>query len=238
MGIVGYFRNGFVFSSAPDFGALASSLPTFCIRGYQHRSQPLWLLDIWEKPKRGEHFPFAITSNVKSLVAATVVPGSQVVIDRLSAIEKALKNELDVYGAAEVRATVTISSLTAQRVLYFKADDDLFDFACLADQLVQRAQYRLGPLKIDVDNGRIGVEPLNEEDGEPVEEFVEALKDVEGIEIRDSVELEDGLPLYGSVLAVWPKEFPRAEESLGLGTWDPLEHLDRDLTVVFERLVG
>jgi hypothetical protein len=107
----------------------------------------------------------------------------------------------------------------------------------LADRSVQNAKYRIGPLSIDVAGERIQVQPFTEEDGEPVEDYLDALGAVPHIEIVETIDIEEGMQLYGNVLAVWPPEFPTAEQALGLGTWDPLEHLDRDFQVVFERLV-
>lgn len=234
---VGYFRNGYVFAAAPNFDAIASALPSFSVRGYQHSKHPLWLVDLWEKPKLGEHFPFATAAKVKAI---NVQSDDDTVARALRAVEKALKDELDTYGVDEIRVARAVSKLAGQKGLFFKADDDLFDFACLTDSSgsVVRAQYRVDPLRIDVKNGSVVIEPITSgDDEEPVEEFAEAVGDIEGVEVRDAIEIQDGLPLYGSVLAVWPSEWPRPEESLGLGTWDPLEHLDTDCVVVFERLV-
>ena len=48
---MGYFANGFVFTSQPDFAAAANVAPGRLARGYKHNHDPLWLLDIW-RPRR------------------------------------------------------------------------------------------------------------------------------------------------------------------------------------------
>src|SRR5262245_31529470 len=44
---MGYFTNGFVFISAPDFKAASAAVPGRFARGYKHKVNALWLLDLW-----------------------------------------------------------------------------------------------------------------------------------------------------------------------------------------------
>lgn len=238
---MGYFRNAFVFSTEPRFQALADAFATCSLRGYKHQQRSLWLLDLWEKPHRGEHYPFAIRAGCKQPVCATLASGTHEFLQQFDALLAVIKDEVDVYGANECRRAIAVATSAQTPTFFFAADDELFDMACLAEPgTLKQFRSRIGPLVIAFEDGQASVTPnFFVEDGEGApESLLEAVRGAVDWRITGSRNVEGGLPLYENVVALWPKEFGDPGETLGVGTWDPFDNLDRDYRVVFDRHIA
>ena len=239
---MGYFANGFVFTSDPDFKALSAAIAADrCVRGYKHVARSIWLVDIW-KPRgklRLRHAPFcdgaADGSNVdpRGLDAPT-----RAFLECFQHMTGALgmgpSVELDyVHLALATAAAARCPSFL------FAADDEALDLGCrTAPGSLVSFGCRLDKLSIRYDGKQVTAIPLNfleDDDADFLAEMIARIRGVPGLSVLAPRDIENGQTLYENPVEQWPKDAGDPAEILGLGTWDPLTNLETDFAVVFER---
>lgn len=238
---MGWFSNGIVFTSAPDFKAASTIVPDRCARGYKHRQQAVWLLDLW-KPRgklqlRRAPFCDPFVSGFRADLAG--VDGATRTF--LTAIEQ-IQQALEVPGAeaSYVHLALALAEATQLPAFVFVANDEEIDMGCNAiPGSLASFGCRLDRLSIRFLDGQTEVTPINhveDDDEEGVRERIDAVKPVAGISVKAPRDVEGGQILYENPVAQWPHAAGDPVEMLGLGTWEPLMNLERDFAVVFEKL--
>lgn len=238
---MGYFANGFVFTSPPNFDAAGRVAPGRSARGYKHKQHSIWLLDLW-KP-RGKlqlrRSPFCDPAAVGFRTELAAV--DQATRDFLMAIER-LRQAVGLANSgpelANVHLTLAVAAAARCPAFFFAADDEEMDMGCnaVSGSLVSFS-CRLDRLTVQYADGQTAVTPLNYlEDGdeEGLEESADAAKTVAGVTVFEPRDIEGGQVLYEHPVGQWPKAAGDPAEILGLGTWDPLLNLENDFAVVFE----
>jgi hypothetical protein len=243
---MGYLTTGFVFVAEPSFAEIAAALPACSARGYRHGTRPVWLLDLWEKPWRGAHHPFqerlAAGAAAKAWRASTGTGAdTPAFVAELEALLASLPDPSDPLVAAECRLVLSLSRLAGVPTFFFVGDDDLVDAACRADDgRLERFRCRLDRLTVVHEQGRSELEPtVSEEDDDDelddTEDLVAAASRAVPWSLGPTRSFDGGRPLHESALALWPQAAGDPAETLGVGTWDPGENLERDFQIVFER---
>lgn len=240
---MGYFGNGFVFTSKPDFEAATKVVPDRLARGYKHIHHPVWLLDFW-KPRgklQVRRAPFCdpaadgFRTDLSGIDAAT-----RAFLTVLEGLEPATGCRNTGPEISCVHLALAISGATQCPTFFFAADDDETDIGCNAvwGSLVSFG-CRLDRLSVDYIAGQTTVTPLNylEDVGEEdLQELILAVKSVAGISVLEQRDIENGQVLYENPVGQWPKAAGNPTEILGIGTWEPLLNLENDFAVVFEKL--
>lgn len=235
---MGYFGNGFVFDSEPQWQALGSLPPAIGLVGYRHRGASAWFLDAWTCTQR-EHWPFTDELGESLRLPVALPAATEALLGTYQATMNSLPRIETRYAAGWLRLTAAISLVAGQRTFFFAADDEEADMACLAVAgELQRFQVRFGGCSVELVEGRIQITPLAFlEDPElaysPSE--LKQLAAVPGAVLLDPVEVSGGRELYGSAVRLWPSEAGDPADTLGIGTWDPFQNVGRDLEVVFQR---
>src|SRR5215510_3419452 len=100
---MGYFASAFVFTAEPRFAEIAAAFPGHSVRGWRHAERAVWLLDLFEPPRRGTHFPF--TGRTTEIQVAPRAPAAAAVgfLRELDALLAALPDGEDGRGASECR---------------------------------------------------------------------------------------------------------------------------------------
>lgn len=240
---MGYFTNGFVFTSLPDFEAASKVVPGRLARGYKHNKHSVWLLDLW-KP-RGKlqlrRSPFCDPAAEGFRTDLDVVDGGALAF--LTALER-LRQAIGLgSGGPEVsNVHLAVAVATAARcpAFFFAADDEETDMGCnaISGSLVSFG-CRLDRLSVEFSGGQTAVTPLNhleDDDEEGMQDVITAAKTVPGVSVFEPRDIEGGQTLYEYPVAQWPKAAGDPAEILGLGTWDPLLNVENDYAVVFEKL--
>ena len=239
---MGYFTNGFVFTSRPDFEAASKVIPGRSARGYQHNRQSVWLLDLW-KP-RGKlqlrRSPFCDPA-AEGFRTDTALDGPT--RDFVNVFE-ALRQACDLgSGRPEIsglHAALAVAAAARGQAHYFAADDEETDFGCnAASGSLVSFSCRLDQLSVQYANGRASVTPLSDlEDGDEdrLQDLIAAAESVAGISVLQPRIIEGGQIFYENPVGQWPQAAGDPAEILGLGTWDPLANIENDFAVVFEKL--
>jgi hypothetical protein len=241
---MGYFANGFVFTSEPDFKAVAAMASDRCVRGYRYNDLDLWLLDIW-KPrsqlKRHEPFCDSAATGFEADMAATDAPTQ-------GFLETLRRLLVQLYGlcgrdseVSYVRMAIAVASAARCPTFCFAADDEEKDMGCrtIPESLVSFG-CRLDRLEVSYGGEAFIVTPVRHVEDNDEYEFEEMLGKVArigGLSLAPQRVVEGGRLLYEYPVKQWPKEAGYPAELLGLGTWDPLLNVEADFNVVFERLI-
>jgi hypothetical protein len=239
---MGYLTTGFLFLAQPSFAAIADAFPGVQARGYRHKVRPIWALDLWEKPwrKQAKHFPFQQRFAASAVEPPPAGPDVSAFLGELDGLLAALGNKADVLVAKECRLALGISRLAAAPTFFFAGDDDLVDVACTTEAgRLARFRCRLGRLALVHDEGRSEILPsasLEEDDEEADQQrVIDVARTAVSWRVAPPAASDGGRQLHESALALWPSEAGEPGELLGVGTWDPVQNLDADFDVVFER---
>jgi hypothetical protein len=238
---MGYFANGFVFTSKPDFDAASKVVPGRLARGYKHNHHPVWLLDLW-KPRgklqlRRSPFCDPVADGFRTDLAGIDVATRSF----LTAFER-LQQAIGFAGheLSYVHLGLAIAGAAGCPTFVFAADDEETDMGCnTASGTLVSFGCRLDHLSVQYAGGHTAVTPLNhleEGDEEGLQELIGAAKTVAGISVLDPRDIEGGRVLYENPVGQWPKAAGNPAEILGLGTWDPLLTIEKDFAVAFEKL--
>jgi hypothetical protein len=234
---MGYYGNGFAFTAEPSWSAIARVFPRSTgLRAYRHRAYPIWLLDTWRASPR-EHWPFTDRKPEELVLPPRLHQDADTVLTAVSSVFRAL-SEARTYDLAWLRIAAQISLLAGTDTFFFAADDDLTDMACMAGGGgFVRFRLAVGGCVVEYDAGHLAVTPLDfaedpEQNVPPA--TLSRLSCVPGVVVAPPRVVEGGKPLYENAVLLWPSGDPGA--ILGVGTWDPFEHVERDLRIVFEQL--
>jgi hypothetical protein len=236
---MGYFANGFVFTSKPDFRAVSKAVPGRIAQGYKHKRLPVWLLDLW-KPRDELHFhqaPFCDPAADGFRTDLTAVDAAT--CEFLTAIE-GIKRAAGYRTASPedgyIHLALAIAAAARAPTFFFAADDDETDMAgrTVPGSLVSFG-CRLDRLSVQYSSGRTVVTPLKHVQDGDTDGFrrrVGQVERVRGITVSPPREVEGGQNLYENPVAQWPWEAGDPAAILGLGTWDPLVNVESDFTIV------
>jgi hypothetical protein len=126
---MGYYGNGFVLTASPHWERLGACLSgALSLRGYVHRSQPIWLLDAWV-PSRREHWPFTERLPRDLFLGSDLPAATAGLLEPLARVYGALEPAEREYCLGYLRAVAQVSEAVAQPAFFFAADDDLMDMA-------------------------------------------------------------------------------------------------------------
>jgi hypothetical protein len=239
---MGYFAVGFAFPRAPNWQALRALLPQHRLRGYQHKSAPLCMLDVWE-PDTGskrEHYPFVGDFENPAEIAGAA-PASALG----SAFDK-VADALDIqyiYRAGWGRLAAAVARAAGTETLLFRANDDEYHFACLArpdgGEPVAELLCRYEDIRLRAEGGKLIAqlyEPIEDEEeyATDEDEFAQSLEGIAGVAIGPRLEPVDGFLIHHEAVELWPAAWGNCETLLGLGTFDPFVQMGEDFKVVLE----
>jgi hypothetical protein len=234
---VGYFTSGCVFTSEPRFADIAAAFPRLVVRGYRHAAEPIWLLDLYKKPTRGQQSPFTARANQMEVALGSPAAEATALLGGLESLLGALPKGAG-HGARELRLALAVAEPANASTFYFAGDDDLVDFACVVDRgSVHRLRCRMQDLTVAHERGRTEILPhvlVLHDDETPSPELLRLVRNAVDWAVGVPRELAGDHPLHESAVALWPTEAGDPAALLGVGTWDPLENLARDFRVVFE----
>jgi hypothetical protein len=240
---MGYFANGFVFTSEPKFKAISTTVPGRFVRGYKHNVQSIWLLDIW-KP-RGKlllrNSPFCDQAADGFRTDTGTVDGpTTTFLKSFQRLNNALGNPNPGREASYIHSALSVTAAASCPTFFWAADDDEIDMGCrtVPGSLVSFG-CRLDRLSIRYNDGHATATPMHsveDHDDDVFEEMIANAKSVPGLTLRQTREVKGGRTLYENPIEFWPKEAGNPAEILGLGTWDPLMNLEADFSVVFEHI--
>jgi hypothetical protein len=249
---VGYFHTGFVLTHQPNWERLNELPRRYSFRGYQHKNRQVWLLDLWQRQRlwqrmcKQRHHRFADRARAGDHFTTDpswLPPETQIVLARLDQLAKALRPYAETYGPGWVRLTLEVSSRLGSPAYFFVADDELYDMGCrVRSGRIDALACRYGRFIVRHQGGRMSITPIRfEEDDEQdvlPASLLKMIQGLEGVDLLGTASAQDGLKLYQFPVELWPVEAGDPAETLGIGTWDPFENLDRDFTNVFARENG
>jgi len=237
-GSASYMTTAFLFLKEPSFGAVADGFPALSARGYRHKSRHLWLMDLWVN--RGQHHPFQdrlAASDAPAL--ATPSAEDPPFVRELEALTSALGSGVDGAVSKECRLILSVSRRTGTPTFFFAGNDDLVDVSCFASAgRLERYRCRLDRLTVVHERGRsqiVPAAPLDEDERKDQKTVLASARRAVDWTVARARPFDGSYKLHENALAMWPTEAGRPGEPLGVGTWDPLEHLARDFDVAFQR---
>jgi hypothetical protein len=240
---MGYFANGFVFTSLPDFEAATKVVPGRLARGYKHNQHSVWLLDLW-KPRgklklRRSPFCDPAAEGFRTDLAVVDV-ATRAFLTALERLRQAIGLGSSGPEVSNVHLALAVATAARCPAFFFAADDEETDMGCnaISGSLVSFG-CRLDRLSVEYKSERTSFTPLNHlEDGdeEGMQEVIAAANTVVGVSVLAPRDIEGGQTLYEYPVAQWPKAAGDPAEILGLGTWDPLLNVENDFAVCFEKL--
>lgn len=239
---MGYYGNGFVMTHQPRWDALADFQSGVGLTGYRHKVHSVWLLDVWTYTRRGGHWPFTDELVEESLVVAGLLEETDEVLATFDCICEAIRNEpFDeiIYGVGFLRLAAHLSSTLVPQIFFFAADDEVTDMAVLASAgRLDRFRVRFGVWAIEFRDCRFVATPRLSAEDEEIrfsEEVARQISRIPGVAVAEAVDTSGGDPLYGSAVSLWPEDAGDPVAMLGVGSWDPFEHLERDYEEEFGR---
>jgi hypothetical protein len=240
---MGYFANGFVITSLPDFELASSVVPGHFARGYKHNRHSVWLLDLW-KPRgklqlRRGPFCDPAPKEFRTDLAA-VDTATRQFLTALESLQQAVGFRTAGPEVSNVHLALAVAGAARCPTFLFAADDEDTDMGCnaVSGSLISFG-CRIDRLSIQYVDGQTAVTPLNHlEDGdeEGLQQVIRAANSVAGISVLQPRNIEGGQVLYENPVGQWPKSAGNPAEILGLGTWDQLSNVANDFAVVFEKL--
>lgn len=237
---MGYDVSGFVFTEEPNWEALQNLPAGLGGMGCRHKTQPVWLLDIWEC-RLGERWPMTGWLPESYQPFTTLPPETSSVLAQLQAIGKALHSVDPIYGVAFASWSAAVSALAGVETTFYAANDETVNMA------MRWSAGRLQALRIMTgwflitNNTSAGllVQQVNSlEDEEPWKcppEVDAALRSIPGILYGEPLTVETVAELHSSGLALWPREADFTKEMLGVGCWDAQSETWKDFIMEFER---
>lgn len=160
-------------------------------------------------------------------------------IETLARLLDLLGGPVDRLDRSAVVLALAIAEAAGTLVYYFAADDELTDMACKTapGELVVFGSC-LDAVSIQYSDGRTNVTPLRfldeEEEENSLQDVIDSLEHFPGISLAQTVDVDDGRPLYENPLKHWPPEAGNATKHLGLGSWDPFADLATWFDIVRE----
>jgi len=249
---VGYFHTGYVLTHQPNWDRLNELPAQHGFRGYQHNNREVWLLDLWQRQRlwqrirKQRHHRFADLERAGdhfTMDTSWLPSETQAVLARFGHVVEALRRYAETYGPGWVRLALEVSSRLGCPAFFFAADDELYDMGCrVRPGRIDTLACRFGRFIVRHQGGRISITPLRFEDDDeqnaPPASLLETIQGFEGVDLLGTASVEGGLKLYQFPVELWPVEAGDPAETLGIGTWDPFENLDRDFTIAFVRGFG
>jgi hypothetical protein len=235
---MGSFGNGFVFMVAPTWRAIADAFPrSMGFRGYRHRREPLWLLDVWAA-SRYEHTPFTDRLPEDVLLGSPGASRTKNTLATANSIFAALAPDSEPYGLGWLGLAARVSVLAQTAVFFFAADDDETDMACTASGgILTRFRIRFSGCAVEYGSSQFTVTPLafrTDPARDLSPEVLARVARLSGVTVKAARMIDGGLPPYQSAVRLWPDGDPAA--ILGIGTWEPFQHVARDFAVAFEQI--
>ena len=230
---MGYFNSAMVFSSQPNWAALAGLPPRIGLRGYRLNDASLWLLDYWTS-RHPPSYPFTGGEEAKIFSGFD----ADITTDRLEQIGRYLD---EFYGTRWLRFGLEVCRLTNQDAYFFAADDDWYDLGTsLSSGSVKRVALNVGIGRIEGENGEFRITPQvfeghGEAESGNIPKQLDELSKLPFVSANPS-ELTGGQKLYGNVISEWPRTAGDPEQLFGLGTWDPFVDIEHRLSLEFERV--
>jgi hypothetical protein len=226
-----YFHSAMVFTSQPEWQALAELPPQIGFRGFRHSGTSLWMLDYWTGIRRQPPPSSPFTSGDETEVFTCFA--GDATTDRLEQIAKCIDS---VYGAEWLRLAMQVSRLVSLDLYFFAADDDLFDVgATIAKGNVRRVKLTAGLWLILAEDASFTLTPIRSDDGE-TDDSPASFSDLAYVTLKQPVEFPGGRRLYDNVVSEWPEIAGDPTELFGLGTWDPFVNAEQCLIKEYERL--
>jgi hypothetical protein len=237
---LGYYGNGFIFTSTPAWPALETLPSNFGFTGYRHKASGVFALDVW-KCTGHQHWPF---TDMPGQVAMPPLPGStEDVLERFNEICETIRTaEITeaIYGEPLLRLTAYLSSILGVDTFFFAADDELTDMAARARvSRLTDFRVRFGAYAVDFSAGAFRVTPRSfVEDGEIAysENVLARIRALPGTTVTDPERVMNGNPLYESAVQLWPPDAGDPAKLLGIGTWDPFLQIEEDFSRVASRI--
>jgi hypothetical protein len=239
---MGYYGNGFVLTDPPRWDALDGFSPDVGLVGYRHKDLSVWLLDAWTCTRRGAHWPFTEELVEEAIAVPALLAEADELIGTFNRICEAVRKEPFheiIYGAGFLRLTAHLSTTLAPQVFFFAADDELTDMAVLASEgRLARFRVRFGVWAIAFQDAGFVVTPRLSSEDEEIrfsESVALQISQIPNVAVAEPEDTSAGDPLYASAVSLWPQAAGDPVTTLGIGTWDPFEHLERDFEEVFAR---
>jgi hypothetical protein len=235
---MGYFGNGFVFTVEPAWRAIADAFPRLMgFRGYRHRREPLWLLDMW-MASRYEHAPFTDRLPEDLVLEVVVASKAKSTLATAAGVFAALAPDAAPCGLGWLGLAAQVSTLAQTEAFFFAGDDDETDMACTASAgMLTRLRLRFAGCAVEYASNQFTVTPfafVEDPEQDPSAEALVRVGRLSGVTVGPADAIDGGLPLYDSAVRLWPDGDPAA--ILGVGTWDPFQHMARDFGVAFEQI--
>lgn len=238
---MGYYGNGFVFVREPDWHAFEKLPQALGLTGYAHRDQNLFLLDVWTCTG-WPHWHFTDEIVEKDIALPEPAPLTQSVLDTFNQICEIVRQAEfteATYGESALRLLAFLSERSGDEVFYFAGDDELTDMAAVAKQgLFVRFQVHFGVYVVAYVEDGFTVTPQEFAESPEItvsKEVLARLGQLPRVMVAPPVSVDRGRALYSAALQLWPAAAGDPVEMLGVGTWDPFEHVERDYTETLSR---
>lgn len=239
---MGYYSQAIVLAHSPGEELLEAIPHQFAYRVFSHRANPLWLIDL-ATDKRSADPPFSTYCGDEVDLVSTP-PYAADLIARYTQLLRLMRPQV-AYGIGWLQLAAHLSSIDRSSVFLFAADDETFNFACLAeDGRVISLQAEFEPFDVSLVAERLHVRHVvsledfyDEEEPRGPHYTVpcmdcDRLGAVPGVIVDSFLELDNGRPFYRVPLESWPRGWGDPIELLRLGTWDPLTNIDADFQLV------
>ena len=239
---MGYFSNGFVFTTLPDFEGVGNAIPNRWARGYKHNQNSIWLLDLWrslEKPQRRRE-PFCEPAGDGFQMDLAVIDGAtREFLDIFERLLRAVSLRDSSLAFSSTYLALAVAAAARCPTFFFAADDEETDMGCNAipGSLISFG-CRLDRLCVEYNGEKVSATPLNydeDDDEDGMRELIAAANTVPGLSVQKPRTIEGGQISYEHPVAQWPEVAGDPTEILGLGTWDPLLNIEQDFRVVYEK---
>ena len=211
---MGYRVKGVLLSSEPDRARLTGIGKTFGYRLFLVKASQKWLLDLGvAEPKRWDAglFKAARPLAPEYVDAVRILHPADIAVDQLPWLT----------------ATSYVARELGQSVLGFVSDDDLRDFAAVAEPAgMTCVTDKVDPFILRWDRGALSLQGYISDDpwSSPPQTPHELLS-IAGVTVLPPEELPGGgYPLYGNVAAEMQAVAPGVAEALGLYSWDGPPH--------------
>lgn len=250
---MGYFNSAFILQGEPDGSRLAGVARSLAMLAMRHEASGLCLLHVRDRAEDEPRWPFS--HDWRTPLAA----GLQ---DELATLDPVQARRIEAFCAAAEVASDEVWSIDAllrpslqvgallQRALgvplfFFAANDDglnlAWSMASDGSMSAARVEGECGHATWSGD--AIEVHPVfvvYEDDDDDLDIDLDPLDRFEGeVRVHESrrvpQEEDEGRELCSACVATWPQGWPDPTDSLGLGTWDPLDGYPKGYATSFSR---
>lgn len=245
---MGHSISGFAFGSAPRFAGLQGALPKIGLLAVKHRDLPLWLLAVRPSAADEPRYPFNDLPYLESELAAEEEQPGDEVADLLAECVSATDNGYaSGLVAPALKLALRLNRLLEVDTLCFAANDDGVNFAAMVRDgrlgaflsLAELGSVVLSDEGIVVRPELVYYDEESKEEAEAIEEDFDALRSLPGVTVSPLkvVPEEEAEPrtIHEAVLRLWPKDWPDAAKSTGIGTWDSFTRFPAAFETVLSR---